>query len=104
MIVDSKSCGHQISSSFQLHWSQTAEARDSATSSAVTILDVYEVPSVVMDFLIRFVQIHETFRKPEIEALALLANVNVEFLFYSENVCLAFFLLESFVFRRNSIN
>lgn len=38
-----------------------------------------------MDFLIRFVQVHETFRKPEIEALALLANVNVEFLFYNEN-------------------
>lgn len=38
-----------------------------------------------MDFLIRFVQIHETFRKPEIEALAVLANVNVDFLFYSEN-------------------
>lgn len=44
-----------------------------------------------MDFLIRFVQIHETFRKPEIEALAVLASVNVEFFFYSENVCLAFF-------------
>lgn len=39
-----------------------------------------------MDFLIRFVQIHETFRKPEIEALAVLANVNVEFLFYTESV------------------
>ena len=39
-----------------------------------------------MEFLIRFVQIHETFRKPEIEALAVLANVNVEFLFYSESV------------------
>lgn len=41
-----------------------------------------------MDFLIRFVQIHETFRKPEIEALAVLADVNVEFIFYSESVCL----------------
>lgn len=39
-----------------------------------------------MDFLIRFVQIHETFRKPEIEALAILAKVNVEFIFYSEHV------------------
>ena len=39
-----------------------------------------------MDFLIRFVQIHETFRKPEIEALAVLANINVEFLFYTESV------------------
>lgn len=39
-----------------------------------------------MEYLIRFVQIHETFRKPEIEALAILANVKVEFLSYSENV------------------
>ena len=39
-----------------------------------------------MDFLIRFVQIHETFRKPEIEALAVLANVNLEFLLYTESV------------------
>ena len=39
-----------------------------------------------MDYLIRFVQIHETFRKPEIEALAILANVDVEFLSYSETV------------------
>ena len=45
---------------------------------------------VVMDFLIRFVQTHETFRKPEVEALAVLANVNVEFIFYSEIVCLNF--------------
>ncbi len=39
-----------------------------------------------MEFLIRFVQIHETFRKPEIEALAALANINVEFLIYGETV------------------
>lgn len=39
-----------------------------------------------MEFLIRFVQVHETFRKPEIEALAALADINAEFLLYSENV------------------
>ena len=39
-----------------------------------------------MDFLIRFVQIHETFRKPEIEALAVLANVPVTSFCYSETV------------------
>ncbi|KAL2043594.1 hypothetical protein N7G274_003901 [Stereocaulon virgatum] len=38
-----------------------------------------------MDYLIRFVQIRETFRRPEIEALALLANVNIDFLSYTEN-------------------
>lgn len=40
-----------------------------------------------MDYIIRLVQIHETFRKPEIQALAVLANINVEFLVYSEYVC-----------------
>lgn len=40
-----------------------------------------------MDYLIRLVQIHETFRKPEIQALAVLANINVEILVYSEYVC-----------------
>ncbi len=39
-----------------------------------------------MDYLIRFVQMHETFRRPETQALATLADVNVEFLFYSEYV------------------
>lgn len=39
-----------------------------------------------MEFLIRFVQIHETFRKPEIEALAVVENVNFEFLAYTETV------------------
>ncbi|KAA6406919.1 MAG: NAD-dependent histone deacetylase SIR2 [Lasallia pustulata] len=37
-----------------------------------------------MDYLIRLVQVHESFRKPEIQALAVLANINVEFLVYSE--------------------
>ena len=39
------------------------------------------------DYLIRFVQVHETFRKPEIEALAVLADINIEFLSYNEYVC-----------------
>ncbi len=41
-----------------------------------------------MEFLIRFVQIHETFRKPEIEALAAVQDVDVEFLTYAESVSL----------------
>lgn len=39
-----------------------------------------------IDYFIRFVQVHETFRRPEIEALATLANINVEFLHYSKSV------------------
>ncbi|KAI9698940.1 MAG: hypothetical protein M1836_003129 [Candelina mexicana] len=37
-----------------------------------------------MEYLIRLVQVHETFRKPEIQALAILAEVDLEFLAYSE--------------------
>jgi tRNA (guanine10-N2)-methyltransferase len=40
------------------------------------------------EYLIRLVQVHESFRKPEILALAALANVNIEVLSYSECVCL----------------
>jgi len=39
-----------------------------------------------MDYLIRFVQIHETFRQPETEALAELANIKIEWLFYADDV------------------
>lgn len=39
-----------------------------------------------IDYLVRFVQAHETFRKPELEALAALAEIDLEFLFYSEYV------------------
>lgn len=43
--------------------------------------------SISMKYLIRFLQVHETFRRPEIEALATLANARVEFEEYSESVC-----------------
>jgi tRNA (guanine10-N2)-methyltransferase len=36
-----------------------------------------------MDYLIRFVQAHEAFRRPELEALASLAGVEIEIVFYS---------------------
>ena len=39
-----------------------------------------------MDYLIRLVQVHESFRKPEIQALAVLAQINVVFLVYCEYV------------------
>ncbi|KAI6832100.1 RNA methylase family UPF0020 protein [Hortaea werneckii] len=38
-----------------------------------------------MDYLIRFVQQHETFRKPEIESLADLAGYSLEWLSYSDH-------------------
>lgn len=54
------------------------------------------IASNQMEYLIRFVQIHESFRKPEVDALAALANVSVEVLFYSE--CVGFSLLAWFDF------
>ncbi|KAI7103767.1 hypothetical protein KC352_g37434, partial [Hortaea werneckii] len=38
-----------------------------------------------MEYLIRFVQQHETFRRPEIESLADLAGYSVEWLSYSDH-------------------
>lgn len=40
-----------------------------------------------MEYIIRLVQVHETFRKPELEALAILADVNLEIVQYHELVC-----------------
>ena len=42
---------------------------------------------VAMDYLIRFIQMHESFRKSETDALAELASLNLQWVFYSENVC-----------------
>jgi tRNA (guanine10-N2)-methyltransferase len=39
------------------------------------------------EYLIRLVQVHESFRKPEILALATLADISVEVLSYDEFVC-----------------
>lgn len=39
-----------------------------------------------MEYLIRFVQIHETFRQPEVEALAELCNIKIRWIFYSDDV------------------
>lgn len=39
-----------------------------------------------MEYLLRFVQVHESFRKPEILALATLLRVEIDFLDYSDSV------------------
>jgi tRNA (guanine10-N2)-methyltransferase len=39
-----------------------------------------------MEYIIRFAQSHETFRQAEIEALATLAGVDVEFVLYDKYV------------------
>lgn len=40
----------------------------------------------MMDYLIRFIQVHESFRKAETEALAELFEIEIEWVLYSENV------------------
>lgn len=39
-----------------------------------------------MDYLVRFVQWHETFRRPEAESLAELQGLAIEWVSYSHNV------------------
>ena len=39
-----------------------------------------------MEYLIRFIQTHETFRQPEIDALAELHGIELEWLDYSHDV------------------
>lgn len=40
-----------------------------------------------MEYLIRFIQVHETFRIPEIEAVAELEGISLEIVSYSLDVC-----------------
>lgn len=40
----------------------------------------------MIEFLVRLVQVHESFRKAELQALAQLAGVTIEFVYYSEDV------------------
>ena len=42
----------------------------------------------MMDFLVKLAQIHETFRLAELQALAILEDVKLEVLQYSDQVCL----------------
>lgn len=41
---------------------------------------------LAMDYLVRFAQLHETFRRPELQACATLAGVDIEIITYNEYV------------------
>jgi tRNA G10 N-methylase Trm11 len=43
-----------------------------------------------MEYLIRFAQVHESFRRPEIQALAALAEIDLELICYNEFVGVLF--------------
>jgi len=45
-----------------------------------------EEPSELREYLIYFAQIHETFRKPELDSLSQLAGVGIEWKEYSDVV------------------
>ena len=47
--------------------------------------------SLAMDYLVRFAQLHETFRRPELQACATLAGVDIEFITYNEYVWYPFY-------------
>lgn len=48
------------------------------------------------EYLVRLVQVHESFRKAELEALAELTGVEMEIILYSENVRLDFWCARVF--------
>ena len=52
-------------------------------------------------YLVRLAQLHPSFRKPELEALALMAGIEVEFVQYSEYVCLNSFSRSMMVCNRS---
>lgn len=41
-----------------------------------------------MEYLVRLIQVHETFRVPELQSLAKLEGVNLQIVEYSDDVCL----------------
>ena len=42
-----------------------------------------------MKYLVRFAQVHESFRQAETDSLAELAGVQLEWVFYSDEVCVS---------------
>lgn len=46
------------------------------------------------EYLVRLAQVHESFRRAELLALAELAGVNLEFVSYHEDVCFFFAFLQ----------
>jgi hypothetical protein len=58
-----------------------------AISDDITGLSLAWWPSVAMEYVIRFAQVHETFRQPEIQALASLAGIDLKIVYYNPWVC-----------------
>jgi hypothetical protein len=56
------------------------------------------------EYLIRLAQEHESFRQPELQALATLAEVDLEFLFYDKHVCDTFMIFLVLFLRPFSLN
>ena len=50
------------------------------------------------EYLIRLAQEHDSFRQPELQALATLAGIDLEFIFYDQNVCYTSIIFRYLVF------
>ncbi|KAK6356415.1 hypothetical protein TWF718_000775 [Orbilia javanica] len=60
-----------------------------------SLAPVSNLPPPMREYLIHFAQVHETFRKPELESLAKLFNIDYEILQYSEKAPFARIALKS---------
>ncbi|KAK6531381.1 hypothetical protein TWF281_008188 [Arthrobotrys megalospora] len=65
------------------------------TSTGESLTPVSSLPPPMREYLIHFAQVHETFRKPELESLARLFNIDYEILQYSEKTPFARIALKS---------
>ena len=84
---------------FRLNKNQVTYLTSKAESSPLLQSNcIYTHRHLTMEFLVRLIQIHETFRKPELEALAKLANIDLDIIAYSKYVCLSYINLASLRF------
>ncbi|KAF3165307.1 hypothetical protein TWF225_001255 [Orbilia oligospora] len=73
--------------------SSTISVEMAATADSLAL--VSNLPPPMREYLIHFAQVHETFRKPELESLAKLFNIDYEILQYSEKAPFARIALKS---------
>ncbi|EPS40742.1 hypothetical protein H072_5373 [Dactylellina haptotyla CBS 200.50] len=69
-----------------------------------TLSPVCDLPAPMKEYIIHFAQVHETFRKPELESLATLFNIEYKLLYYSDKTAFARIALKSNVDARKLIS
>ncbi|EWC48391.1 hypothetical protein DRE_02160 [Drechslerella stenobrocha 248] len=73
----------------------TATSTMAEQSQPNSLSPVSGLPSAMREYVIHFAQVHETFRKPELEALATLHNIEFKLLHYTEKSPFARIALKS---------